>query len=216
MKLYGYFRSSAAYRVRIALQLKGIDAELASIHLVNHGGEQHSQAYQRLNPSELVPALVDDDHSPAFILTQSLSILEYLDESFANVPLLPENPKQRALVRAFSQSIACDIHPLNNLRVLQYLTETLKISDEQKKQWYAHWVELGFHSLEKLLLHSNGKFCFGTQPTMADCCLIPQVYNALRFHIDLSPYPKIQSIYNHCNTLIAFQNSAPEKQADAP
>lgn len=212
MKLYGYFRSSAAYRVRIALNLKGLTAEHCAIHLVKNGGEQHSAAYRLVNPSELVPALQEDD---AFTLTQSISILEYLEEKFSQVALLPEDLQQRGLIRAFCQSIACDIHPLNNLRVLQYLSNTLQVSDEQKSAWYKHWVEVGFHSLEAQLQHSNGQFCFGQQASFADCCLIPQVYNALRFNIDLSAFPKIQSIYAHCNRLAAFQNAAPEAQNDA-
>ncbi|MQW92256.1 maleylacetoacetate isomerase [Acinetobacter wanghuae] len=211
MQLYTYFRSSAAYRVRIALNLKGLNTELIPVHLVNNGGEQHSEAYKAMNPSELVPTFVEDD----FNLSQSLSILEYLDEQYPEVALLPQGAQQRALVRAFSLAIACDIHPLNNLRVLQYLTGTLNVTDEQKTEWYKHWVETGFKTLEALLAESNGKFCFGDQATIADCCLIPQVYNALRFNIDLSAYPKITSIYQHCNTLAAFQNAAPEAQQEA-
>ncbi len=211
MQLYTYFRSSAAYRVRIALNLKGLNAELIPVHLVNNGGEQHSEAYKAMNPSELVPTFVEDD----FNLSQSLSILEYLDEQYPEVTLLPQDAQQRALVRAFSLAIACDIHPLNNLRVLQYLTGTLNVTDEQKTEWYKHWVVTGFATLEALLKESNGKFCFGDQATIADCCLIPQVYNALRFNIDLSAYPKIASIYQHCNTLAVFQNAAPEAQQEA-
>lgn len=211
MKLYGYFRSSAAYRVRIALNLKGLEAEQIPVHLVNNGGEQYSEAYRQVNPSELVPALTEGD----FTLTQSISIMEYLDEKFTETALLPQDIQQRARVRAFSLSIACDIHPLNNLRVLQYLTGRLGVSDEQKTEWHQHWVITGFKAIEEQLANSNGKFCFGDQPTLADCCLIPQVYNALRFNMDLSAYPKIQSIYAHCNTLPAFQNAAPEAQADA-
>lgn len=211
MKLYTYFRSSAAYRVRIALNLKGLLAEHIPVHLVNNGGEQHSASYRLLNPSELVPALVEQD----FVLTQSLSILEYLEEKFPDTVLLPTDQQQRALIRAFCLSIACDIHPLNNLRVLQYLVGTLKINDAQKTAWYKHWVLMGFKALEAQLEQSNGNFCFGNQPTLADCCLIPQVYNALRFNFDLSDYPKICSIYAHCNTLEAFQLAAPEAQVEA-
>lgn len=211
MKLYGYFRSSAAYRVRIALNLKALDADLIPIHLVKNGGEQHSEAYRQINPSELVPAWVEDD----FTLTQSLSILEYLQEKYPENALLPQDLQQRALIRAFSQSIACDIHPINNLRVLQYLTGTLNISDEAKTEWYKHWVLLGFQALEAQLGQSNGKFCFGDAPSFADCCLIPQVYNAKRFHLDLSAFPKIEAIYQHCNSLSAFQQAAPEAQTDA-
>lgn len=215
MKLYSYFRSSAAYRVRIALNLKKLEADIIPIHLLKNGGEQHSAAYRQINPSELVPALLEANAEQGFTLTQSLSILEYLDEKFTDTALLPKDIQQRALIRAFSQSIACDIHPLNNLRVLQYLSAALEVSDKQKTAWYTHWVEVGFTGLEAQLKHSNGQFCFGNSASFADCCLIPQVYNALRFNIDLSAYPKIQSIYTHCNTLSTFQNAAPEAQADA-
>ena len=215
MKLYSYFRSSAAYRVRIALNLKGLQAEVVPVHLVKNGGEQHSAEYRQINPSELLPALVEDAHQGGFTLTQSFSILEYLEEKHPDIALLPQNVEQRALIRAFSQSIACDIHPLNNLRVLHYLSDTLTVSDEQKSAWYAHWIEVGFNGLEAQLKDSNGKFCFGETATFADCCLVPQVYNALRFNIDLAAYPKITAIYQHCNTLPAFQNAAPEAQDDA-
>ncbi len=211
MKLYTYFRSSAAYRVRIALHLKGLEAEHIPVHLVNNGGEQHSETFRQVNPSELVPALIEND----FTLTQSLSMIEYLEEKFSETPLLPKDLQQRALIRAFSLTIACDIHPLNNLRVLQYLTRTLNASDEQKIEWYRHWVITGLKALETQLTHSNGQFCFGDQPSLADCCLIPQVYNAKRFNIDLSDFPKIESIYTHCNSLDAFQKAAPEAQLDA-
>lgn len=215
MKLYSYFRSSAAYRVRIALNLKGLEAEVIPVHLVKNGGEQHSAEYHLINPSELLPALVEDASEGSFTLSQSLSILEYLEEKHQETALLPQNIEQRALIRAFSQNIACDIHPLNNLRVLQYLSGTLKVSDEQKSAWYKHWVEVGFNGLEAQLKDSNSKFCFGETATFADCCLVPQVYNAIRFNIDLAAYPKISAIYQYCNTLPAFQNAAPEAQTDA-
>lgn len=211
MKLYTYFRSSAAYRVRIALNLKGLEAEQIPVHLVNNGGEQHSESYRQVNPAELVPAWNEGD----FTLTQSLSIMEYLNEKFPETALLPQDLELRALARAFSLSIACDIHPLNNLRVLQHLTGELGLSDEQKTAWYKHWVVTGFQALEAQLENSNGQFCFGNAPSIADCCLIPQVYNALRFNINLSAYPKIQSIYTHCSTLDAFQKAAPEAQPEA-
>lgn len=211
MKLYTYFRSSAAYRVRIALNLKDLAAEQVCVHLLNNGGEQHSDFYRQINSSELVPTLVDEN----FILNQSLSILEYLEEKFPAIALLPQDLQQRALVRAFSLSIACDVHPLNNLRVLQYLSETLQVSDEQKTQWYRDWVITGFKALETQLDASDGKFCFAGQPSFADCCLIPQVYNALRFNIDISAYAKIQSIYSHCSSLKAFQKASPDVQPDA-
>lgn len=211
MKLYSYFRSSAAYRVRIALNLKSLATEIIPVHLVKNGGEQHADPYRQINPSELVPTLIDED----FTLSQSMSILEYLEEKHPETALLPEDLQQRALIRAFCQSIACDIHPINNLRVLQYLQRNLKISDAEKDQWYAHWIQLGMQSLEAQLQQSNGQFCFGDQPTFADCCLIPQVYNAKRFNIDLSAYPKIEAIYQHCLTLPAFLQASPEAQIDA-
>ena len=211
MKLYSYFRSSAAYRVRIALNLKGLPAEIVPVHLVKNGGEQHSAEYRQLNASELVPTLIDD----TFALSQSLSILEYLDEKYPEPALLPKQIQQRALIRAFSQNIACDIHPLNNLRVLQYLQNVFALSEGEKSTWYKHWIELGMRSLKAQLTESNGQFCFGEQATFADCCLIPQVYNAKRFNIDVSAFPKIESIYQHCMTLDAFQQAAPEAQIDA-
>ena len=211
MKLYSYFRSSAAYRVRIALNLKRLPAEIVPVHLVKNGGEQHSAEYRQLNASELVPTLIDD----TFALSQSLSILEYLDEKYPEPALLPKQLQQRALIRAFSQNIACDIHPLNNLRVLQYLQNVFALSEGEKSTWYKHWIELGMRSLEAQLTESNGQFCFGEQATFADCCLIPQVYNAKRFNIDVSAFPKIESIYQHCMTLDAFQQAAPEAQIDA-
>lgn len=211
MQLYSYFRSSAAYRVRIALNLKGQNAEIVPVHLVKHGGEQHSIEYRQLNPSELLPTLTDQD----FHLGQSLSILEYLEEQYPAIPLLPKHIQQRALIRTFCLSIACDIHPLNNLRVLQYLHNILDVTEAEKSAWYQHWITLGMRSLEAQLIASNGQFCFGEHATFADCCLIPQVYNAKRFAIDLTAFPKIEAIYQHCMTLDAFINAAPEAQADS-
>ena len=208
MKLYSYFRSSAAYRVRIALNLKALPYETEAVHLVKN--EQQLASYRALNPSQLVPTLLDQDQT----FTQSLSILEYLEERYPAKALLPKDLVERAKVRAFAQSIACDIHPINNLRVLKYLQNDLAISNEQKTLWYRHWILEGFHSLEMQLQHSNGQFCFGSQPTFADCCLIPQVYNAKRFKIDLSAFPKIESIYQHCLTRPAFLNATPEQQPD--
>ncbi|WP_343620212.1 maleylacetoacetate isomerase [Acinetobacter proteolyticus] len=208
MKLYSYFRSSAAYRVRIALNLKALPYETEAVHLIKN--EQQLASYRALNPSQLLPTLLDQDQT----FTQSLSILEYLEERYPANPLLPKDLVERAKVRAFAQSIACDIHPINNLRVLKYLQNDLAISNEQKTLWYRHWILEGFHSLEMQLQHSNGQFCFGSQPTFADCCLIPQVYNAKRFKIDLSAFPKIESIYQHCLTLPAFLNATPEQQPD--
>jgi maleylacetoacetate isomerase len=196
--------------VRIALNLKGLSYDTQAVHLLKQGGEQHSAEYAAINPSELVPTLLDQQ----YVLTQSLSILEYLEEAYPKTALLPQNLQQRAQIRTFAQHIACEIHPLNNLRVLQYLEQTLAVSNSEKTAWYQHWIKLGFHSLEQQLQHSNGKYCFGEQASFADCCLIPQVYNAKRFQIDLTEYPKIQSIYTHCMRLAAFQQAAPEQQAD--
>ena len=208
MKLYSYFRSSAAYRVRIALNLKQLDYVIQPVHLLKN--EQQQESYIALNPSQLVPSLIDQDQS--FI--QSLNILEYLEERYPSLPLLPTDLVERANVRAFSQTIACDIHPLDNLRVLKYLKHELAVNDEQKNQWYQHWIIEGFKSLEMQLKDSNGQFCFGTQATFADCCLIPQVYNAKRFNVDLSDFPKIQSIDQHCLSLPAFLRAIPEQQPD--
>lgn len=208
MKLYSYFRSSAAYRVRIALNLKKLSYETKPVHLVKN--EQLLESYKAINPSQLVPTLIDDAHT----FSQSISILEYLEEQYPTQPLLPKDVIERAKVRAFAQSIACDIHPINNLRVLKYLQNDLSLNDEQKKYWYQHWIVEGFKSLEAQLQHSNGQFCFGSQPTFADCCLIPQVYNAKRFKVDLSPFPKIESIYQYCLTIPAFLYAVPEQQPD--
>lgn len=211
MKLYSYFRSSAAYRVRIALNLKNLSYEVIPVHLINNGGEQRSQAYTQLNPTQLVPTLSIAEVA----IGQSLAILEYLEEHFPQVPLLPKDSILRAQVRSFSQHIACDIHPINNLRVLQYLSQELQISDEQKQAWYAHWIHKGFTALETELAQRDTDFCFGDTPTIADYCLVPQVYNAQRFKIDLSKYPRILNINHHCNQLPAFQLAAPEQQIDA-
>ncbi|MCH1928902.1 maleylacetoacetate isomerase [Shewanella sp. A25] len=219
MKLYGYWRSSAAYRVRIALNLKGLSAEQLSVHLVREGGEQHKAEYIALNPQELVPTLVvEGEQGPDNLnqnLTQSLAIIEYLEELYPHTPLLPASTLARAQVRALAQSIACEIHPLNNLRVLQYLTQTLEVDEVAKNAWYHHWVNTGFSALEKQLERVSGRYCFGDSVTMADLCLIPQVYNAKRFNVDLTPYPNIVRIWEECNKLAAFSDAAPEVQADA-
>ena len=213
MKLYTYFRSSAAYRVRIALNLKALAPDMVPVHLLRGGGEQTHPAYLALNPQGLVPALEDEGH----LLTQSLAIIEYLDEIHAVPPLLPADPPGRARVRAIAQSIACEIHPLNNLRVLGYLTGTLGVSDEQKSAWYRHWVTAGFAALEAQLAgdHRTGLFCHGDTPTMADCCLVPQIFNARRFDIAMSCYPTLIRIDAACSALEAFANAAPAQQLDA-
>nr|WP_320125572.1 maleylacetoacetate isomerase [uncultured Shewanella sp.] len=215
MKLYGYWRSSAAYRVRIALNLKGISAEQLSVHLVRDGGEQHKAAYTALNPLELVPTLTLDDELDMDALSQSLAIIEYLDEIHPQTPLLPASALERAHVRAMALTVACEIHPLNNLRVLQYLTQTLGVDEAAKNTWYHHWVASGFAALERLLIRHSGRYCFGDTVTLADLCLVPQVYNAQRFNVDLTPYPNIMRVWAECNQLEAFADAAPERQADA-
>ncbi|OOF58774.1 maleylacetoacetate isomerase [Rodentibacter myodis] len=210
MKLYSYFRSSASYRVRIALNIKGISYEYVPVHLINNGGLQHQETYRKLNPSELVPMLVDGEN----ILTQSVAIIEYLEENYPSPSLLPKDSYQKARIRAFSLDIACELHPLNNLRVLQYLQQQFQINDEVKNSWYRHWVNLNFSHIETKL-EGRQDFCFGSNPTMADCFLIPQVFNALRFNVNLDLYPKIQAVYEHCMRLDVFQNAAPERQPDA-
>lgn len=211
MKLYGYWRSSAAYRCRIAMHLKGIEFESVPVHLVKNGGEQHSDEYIALNPTHLVPTLIDGD----FTLNQSLAILEYLEEQFTDTPLLPANAKQKALVKAFAYDIACEIHPVNNLRVQQYVVKELGADDEQKMAWVHHWMNKGFEALEVKLTKTRGKYCFGDTVTLADIFLIPQVYNAVRFGVDMSKYPNIAQVVEHCNEHQAFIDALPENQLDA-
>jgi len=213
MKLYTYFRSSAAYRVRIALSLKGIGYQSIPIHLVKNGGEQHSEAYKALNPAELVPAIEAEGE----ILRQSIAIIEYLDEVYPEPSLIPGSALERSRIRAFSQDIACDIHPLNNLRVLQYLERNLNCDAASKTAWYHHWLGMGFQALEKTLESSSegSGFCFGDTPTMADCCLVPQVYNALRFDFDVSGFRNIMRVYERCMEVEAFMNASPESQSDS-
>lgn len=213
LKLYTYFRSSAAYRVRIALNLKNLGYEAIPVHLVKEGGQHLKAEYRRINPAGAVPALVDRDLS----LSQSLAIIEYLDEAYPYPPLLPGDPAARARVRAIALDIACEIHPINNLRVLKYLTGQLGLSEEQKNAWYRHWVEVGLASVEaRLVDHAlTGRFCHGDQPTIADCCLVPQVFNARRFGCDLGHVPTVLRIDAECRTLPAFQAAAPENQPDA-
>ena len=206
LTLYDYFRSSACFRVRIALNLKNIPHELIPIHLVNNGGEQHSENFKKINPQQLVPALQHDDK----ILTQSLAIIEYLDELYPEPPLLPNTPFAKAEVRAFALTIVADIHPLNNLRILNYLTKELKHSDAYKNQWYQHWIMNGFTALEKTLLKKpNNEFCFGDQPTLADICLVPQMYNARRFSCDLSLFPNLVRVDANCQKNDVFRLAFP-------
>jgi maleylpyruvate isomerase len=209
LKLYDYLRSSASFRVRIALNLKKVDFQAVPVHLVNNGGEQFSEEYSKINPHHLVPLLQDHD----IRITQSLAIIEYLDEVYPEPPLLPTNPVDKALVRAMALSIAADIHPLNNLRVLTYLKNEFNISDQQKQQWYQHWITKGFTALEKQLSSSQttGEFCYGDQPTIADLCLVPQMYNAKRFSCDLSAYPTLGRIDENCRKHSAFIKAWPEE-----
>jgi len=213
LMLYTYFRSSASYRVRIALELKGLAYESVPVHLVRGGGEQHSAAFAALNPAELVPVLVDG----SVTLTQSLPIIEYLEEVHPAPALLPMDAPGRARVRAIAQTIACEIHPLNNLRVLQRLEATLGADQKAKSEWYAHWVAMGFTALESMLSDTaaTDRYCHGDTPTLADCCLVPQIYNAERFGISLDAYPTLRRIGEACMELTAFQRATPEAQIDA-
>jgi maleylacetoacetate isomerase len=216
MKLYSYFRSSASYRVRIALNLKALSYEVVPVHLTRHGGEQLTTEYRQLNPDALVPTLLDDS-ADSQVLTQSLAIIEYLDETYPQPPLLPKNAIDRAYVRGVALSIACEIHPLNNLRVLRYLTRDLKVSEEDKDAWYRHWCEQGLAALEAKLATDErvGIFCFGDSPGLADCVLIPQIANAQRFNCDLSAMPTVLRINAACLALDAFANAVPARQPDA-
>ncbi|AOK25165.1 maleylacetoacetate isomerase [Burkholderia ubonensis] len=213
MKLYSYFRSSASYRVRIALHLKQLPFDYVPVHLLRDGGQQLKDEYRALSPDSLVPTLVDGDAA----LQQSLAIVEYLDETHPEPPLLPKAPIDRAYVRSIALQIACEIHPLNNLRVLKYLKHMLQVPEEAKNDWYRHWIEAGFATLEARLANDprTGKLCFGDTPTLADICVVPQVFNANRFAIDTSRFPTIQRIYDHAMTLDAFKAAAPGAQPDA-
>ena len=212
MKLYDYFRSSAAYRVRIALNLKGVVPERVFVHLRKN--VQRSDDYLALNPQGLVPMLATDGGA---VLTQSLAIVEYLDEAYPAPPLLPATPAERARVRGIALEIACDIHPLNNLRVLQYLKNTLGVSEEQKDAWYKYWIDVGLEALETRLARdpATGRFCHGDAPTLADICLVPQLTNARRMNIDVGPYPTLTRIEAAAISLPAFVDAAPSKQPDA-
>ncbi|KVP44659.1 maleylacetoacetate isomerase [Burkholderia ubonensis] len=213
MKLYSYFRSSASYRVRIALHLKQLPFDYVPVHLLRDGGQQLKDEYRALSPDSLVPTLVDGDAA----LQQSLAIVEYLDETHPEPPLLPKAPLDRAYVRSIALQIACEIHPLNNLRVLKYLKHMLQVPEEAKNDWYRHWIEAGFATLEARLANDprTGKLCFGDTPTLADICVVPQVFNANRFAIDTSRFPTIQRIHDYAMTLDAFKAAAPGAQPDA-
>jgi len=213
MKLYTFFRSSASYRVRIALNLKGLAYEQAPIHLRRGGGEQWSPAYKSVNPQALVPTLEDGGRC----FSQSLAIIEYLEERYPEPPLLPNDPPGRATVRGMALAIACEVHPLQNLRVLNYLRNDLEHSETDANRWAQHWITLGLSALEQLVLSApkRGEFCFGDAPSLADVFLVPQLYNARRFGCDLSGCPSLVEIEARCGALPAFAKAAPEKQPDA-
>lgn len=210
MILYDYFRSSAAFRVRIGLNLKGLAVELRPVHLLK--GEQREPGYLAVNPQGLVPTLLVGDRR----LTQSIAILEYLEERHPLPPLLPQGAEDRAWVRAIALAIACDIHPLNNTRVLKYLKDTLALEEPVRNTWYAHWIREGFDAIEpQLAARASGAFCLGDTPTLADICLVPQVFNARRLDIPLDPWPRIRAIVDACMALPAFDAAQPAKQPGA-
>lgn len=208
MKIYDYFRSSAAFRLRIGLNLKGLNPERVFIHL--RKGEQRGEPYRKVNPQGLVPAMIDGGH----VLTQSLAILEYLDETHPEPAFLPQDAVGRAQVRAMALAIACDIHPLNNTRVLGYLRDRLKLDQAAQDEWYRHWVSEGFAAIEQML-HHPGAYCHGDRPGLADICLVPQVFNAKRVDTPLAPYPKLMRVFEALMKLPAFDRAQPSKQPDA-
>ena len=213
LELFSYWRSSAAYRVRIGLNLKGLAYEITPVHLIRDGGQQHGEGYAALNPQELVPTLRHGEQ----VLHQSMAILEYLDEVFGGPLLLPDDAAGRARVRALAQLVACDIHPLNNLRVMQFFSDTWNVPQVEREDWTRHWIQVGFEAMERMLVESvdTGRFCHGETPTLADCCLVPQLYNARRFNVDLGPYPTLVRIEAECLALPAFEAARPENQPDA-
>ena len=211
--LYGYFRSSAAFRARIALNLKGIKPELHFVHLLRNGGEQHMPEYKALNPQQLIPALVHDGHT----ITQSLAIIEYLDEIVPQPPFLPIDTYGRARCRELAYVVACDIHPLNNLRIGQFIKHTWNLPDDDVVRWQRHWIKAGFDALETMLSSSpeTGKFCHGDSPTIADICLIPQMANARRASLDVAMWPVLARIEAHALEHSAFDAALPKNQPDA-
>ena len=212
LTLYDYWRSSSAYRVRIALNLKGIEYHQVPVHLVRDGGQQNSPAYRKINPLGLVPALAHGER----VVVQSLAICEYLEEAVEAIPLLPADPAGRARVRGMVQTICSEVQPLNNLSVMQYLKGEMSVSDELYALWYGHWIARGFSAVEAWLQGpASGGFCHGDAPGLADCFLVPQVYNAERFSCDLEPYPRIREITDRCRAMDPFAKAAPERQQDA-
>jgi maleylacetoacetate isomerase/maleylpyruvate isomerase len=211
LKLHSYFRSSAAYRCRIALNLKGLAHEMAYVHLTKDGGQHTAPAYRALNPQALVPTLETDGG----VITQSLAIIEYLDETHPTPALLPADPVGRARVRALALDIACEIHPLNNLRVLRFLVHSMKVSEDEKNRWYRHWVETGLEVVERQLAAAPATFCFGETPTLADCVLVPQIFNAQRFDCRLEHVPNAMRVFAQCMKLDAFEKTRPEACPDA-
>ncbi|MCA0243276.1 MAG: maleylacetoacetate isomerase [Proteobacteria bacterium] len=209
MELFNYFRSSASYRVRIALALKGLDYDYRALQLTRN--EHLQEPYAAVSATRLVPTLVDDGQ----VLTQSLAIIEYLDETHPQPPLLPPDAVGRARVRALALDIACEIHPLNNLRVLRYLVGPLKVSDDDKNRWYRHWVETGLDAVERQLAARPSTFCHGDAPTLADCTLVPQIFNAQRFGCRLDHVPQVMRVFDACMKLPAFENTRPEACPDA-
>jgi maleylacetoacetate isomerase/maleylpyruvate isomerase len=209
MELYNYFRSSASYRVRIALALKGLAYDYKPVHLARD--EHFRESYAAVSAARLVPLLRDGAHT----LTQSLAIIEYLEETHREPPLLPKAPAERARVRALALDIACEIHPLNNLRVLRYLVRDLKVSEDDKNRWYRHWVETGLEVVERQLAAAPATFCHGNTPTLADCCLVPQIFNARRFDCRLDHVPQVMRVFDACMKLPAFERTRPEACPDA-
>ena len=209
MELYNYFRSSASYRVRIALALKGLAYEYKPVHLTRN--EQFNESYVSVSASRLVPLLRDGGHT----LTQSLAIIEYLDETHPEPPLLPKTPHERARVRALALDVACEIHPLNNLRVLRYLVRDLKVSEDDKDRWYRHWVETGLEVVERQLAAQPARYCHGDAPTVADCCLVPQIFNAQRMKCRTDHVPHVMRVFEACMALPAFAKTQPSQCPDA-
>lgn len=209
MELYNYFRSSASYRVRIALALKGLQYDYRPVHLVK--SEQLQESYAAVSASRIVPLLVDGDN----VLTQSLAIIEYLDETHPAPPLLPATPLERARVRALALDIACEVHPLNNTRVLRFLVHDMKLSEEDRNRWIRHWVETGLSAVERQLLRQPAPFCHGQTPSLADCVLVPQIFNARRFSCNLDHVPQVMRVFERCMQLDAFERTRPEACPDA-